>query len=269
MNEQRVSHGRPAAARTLGPYTVTEAYYAPNQKVPLHAHAWPSWTFVLSGIFEERFARRDAVCTPGSVLTKSATADHSNRYGPEGARCLLIETRDTDREIDMTTAFETPTVFSDGIVPELARQIHEQFPSSDAISGFSIEALIIELAAATGRSSRTVRAVGSKAWLNSVRDQLEAEFRSPPSLGQLADSHRVHPVYLCQAFRRTFGITIGEFVRAVRFEWARDALRVGTGSIAEIAYAAGFSDQAHLSRDFRRNAGISPGRFRAQNAQRD
>lgn len=264
MTTTRVSHGRPAGAITLGPYTITEAFYSPNQRVPLHAHAFSSWTLLLGGSFEEKFAGQDIVCSPGAVLTKSATADHSNIYGPEGARCLLIETRDAPRESDTRRAFATPAVFSRGIVPALAQQIHKEFRAPDPVSRFSLEALLIELAGATDRSSKSVYAVGKKAWLNSVREQLEAEFRSPPSLANLARTHRVHPIYLCQAFRAVFGISVGQFVRTVRFEWARDSLRLGTASIADIALAAGFSDQAHLSRDFKRRAGISPHRFRVQ-----
>ncbi len=265
MTTPKVSHGRRAGAITLGPYTITEAFYSPNQRVPLHAHAFSSWTLVLEGSFEEKFAGQDSVCSPGAVLTKSATADHSNIYGPGGARCLLIETRDAPRESGTNTAFSAPTVFSRGIVPALARQIHKEFRSSDPVR-FSLEALLIELAGATDRSTQSDPAVGKKAWLNSVREQLEAEFRSPPSLADLADYHRVHPVYLCQAFRAAFGISVGQFVRRVRFEWARDSLRLGTGSIADVALEAGFSDQAHFSRDFRRKAGMSPHRFRAEKA---
>lgn len=266
MTTPKVSHGRRAGAITLGPYTITEAFYSPNQKVPLHDHAFSSWTLVLGGSFEERFAGQDILCSPGAVLTKSATADHSNIYGPEGARCLLIETRDA-RESDISTAFATPTVFPRGIVPALAQHIHKEFQSRDPLSRFSLEALLIELAGATDRSSKSAYAVGKKEWLNSVKEQLEAEFRSPPSLSNLARTHRVHPVYLCQAFRATFGISVGQFVRTVRFEWARDSLRLGTASIADIALAAGFSDQAHLSRDFRRKAGTSPNRFRTEKAE--
>jgi AraC family transcriptional regulator len=264
MTEPRVSHGRRAGSINLGPYTVTEAFYSPNQKVPLHAHAFASWTLVLGGLFEERFARRDVLCSPGVVLTKSATADHSNSYGPRGAHCLLIETRDAGSGSYTKSVFRDPTVFSRGTIPVLAHRIYQEFQSTAPLSEFSLEALLIELAGATDRSVEAAVAPRKKAWLNSVRDQLEAEFRSPPSLATLAAAYHVHPVYLCQAFRAAFGLSVGQFVRTVRFEWARESLRIGTTSIADIAFAAGYSDQAHLSRDFRRKAGISPYRFRAE-----
>jgi AraC-like DNA-binding protein len=43
----------------------------------------------------------------------------------------------------------------------------------------------------------------------------------------------------------------------------RDGARSPRRSLAEIAVAAGFSDQAHLTREFRELAGVSPGEYRA------
>jgi AraC family transcriptional regulator len=238
---------------------MTEAVYAPRQRVGRHEHGWPSWTLVLEGDFEERFSGATVIAVPGVVVTKPATADHSNVYGPEGARCLLIETRDGDDD-----RFGAPSLHATGVVPTLARRVQAEV--SDAacrIARFSLEGHLIELGAATGRAQRARRAVGRTAWLNGVRDQLEAEFRTPPSLAELARARGVHPAYLCQAFRAAFGTSVGEFLRRVRFEWAREALRAGSASLADIAFAAGFSDQAHFSRDFRKRAGISPRHFRA------
>src|SRR5688572_17001969 len=208
----RVSHGRSTRAITIGPYTMTEAVYAPHQQVTRHGHRWPSWTLVLEGGFEERFSRDTVAAASGSVLTKPATADHSNAYGPRGARCLLIETRDGgDR-------FRAPTIHASGVVPRLARRVYAELRAADQVARFVLEGLVIELGAATGRS-RAVQALGRKQWLTDVRDELEAGFRSPPSLATLAGARGVHPAYLCEAFRSAFGVSVGQFVRAVRFEW--------------------------------------------------
>ena len=258
MTVPRVSHGRASRAITVGPYTITEAVYAPRQRVGRHDHQWPSWTFVLEGGFEERFSRASVIGLPGVVLTKPATADHSNVYGPDGARCLLIETKERD-----DASFGAPAVHAAGILPTLARRIQADLGAAPCrIARFALEGDLIELGVATERAHRAKRAPGRTAWLNGVREQLEAEFRTPPSLTDLARSRDVHPAYLCQAFRAAFEMSVGEFVRHVRFEWAREALRIGSGSIADIAVAAGFSDQAHFSRDFRKRAGASPRRFR-------
>ncbi|MFL5596413.1 MAG: helix-turn-helix transcriptional regulator [Gemmatimonadaceae bacterium] len=260
MTQLLVSHGRSGQPLTVGHYRLTEARYAPDQQLPYHEHAFPSWTLLLAGSFEETFSRETLVCTTGSVLTKPSTADHSNRYGPVGAHCLLIEARSSVPEV--ADVFAAPRIVSAGVIPVVAQKIHRELRSQDLLSGIMLEALLVELTTATARVSNSAHPVSRKRWLNSVRDQLEENFRCPPSLSELAASHRVHPVYLCQEFRTAFGVNVGEFVRAVRFEWARAYLVSSGRSIADVALAAGFSDQAHFSRDFRRRTGMSPRRYR-------
>jgi AraC family transcriptional regulator len=260
MHPTPVSHGRTHRAITVGPYTVTEAVYAPGQRVSRHEHDWPSWTLVMDGSLEERFSRVTVVARPGEVLTKPATADHSNEYGPHGARCLLIGCRDRAHD-----AFGDPAVHTGSIVPALALRIHAGLGAITCPTDrFALEGLLLELTLATHRARSAQPVVGRTAWLNDVRDRLEMEFRAPPSPGDLAHAHGggMHPAYLCQAFRAAFGTTMGEFARRVRFEWARAALRTGRASLSDIALSAGFSDQAHFSRDFKKRTGISPRQFR-------
>jgi AraC family transcriptional regulator len=47
-----------------------------------------------------------------------------------------------------------------------------------------------------------------------------------------------------------------------RVQRALELLRDGNRTIAEIAHAAGFASQSHLTTNFRRVTGLTPGRFR-------
>jgi AraC-like DNA-binding protein len=50
----------------------------------------------------------------------------------------------------------------------------------------------------------------------------------------------------------------------IRFDRAVTAIRAsGVRGLAEIAFECGYSDQAHLNREFRELAGTSPTTFRA------
>src|SRR2546428_3777737 len=113
MTQPRVSHGHSSRMVTVGSYRLTEACYARDQRVARHEHAFPSWTFVLSGSFQEAFTRETHTCTAGSVLTKPSTADHSNHYGTSGAHCLIIEILSSEaagRELT-SQLFTEPRVF--------------------------------------------------------------------------------------------------------------------------------------------------------------
>ena len=74
----------------------------------------------------------------------------------------------------------------------------------------------------------------------------------------------VHPVHLARTFRETQGMTIGQYFRGVRLARATDLLRDPRRPLSDIAIEAGFSDQSHLCREFKRATGVSPGRFRAR-----
>jgi AraC-like DNA-binding protein len=57
-----------------------------------------------------------------------------------------------------------------------------------------------------------------------------------------------------------------EYVVVRRVERAKAMIRTTRESLAEVALACGFADQAHLNRRFRDVVGISPGRWRRSNA---
>lgn len=62
-------------------------------------------------------------------------------------------------------------------------------------------------------------------------------------------------------FRGAVGLSPKRYCRVQRLQ--RAIARIPTRSLSEVALDAGYSDQAHLSREFRELAGISPGEYRA------
>ncbi|WP_323183165.1 helix-turn-helix domain-containing protein [Paraburkholderia sp. CNPSo 3076] len=53
-------------------------------------------------------------------------------------------------------------------------------------------------------------------------------------------------------------------MRQLRLDFACTELTRGRLSLAAIAEAAGFADQSHFTRVFRRRMGLTPGAYRAQ-----
>jgi len=95
-----------------------------------------------------------------------------------------------------------------------------------------------------------------------------SELRFPESyligLGELAEIVGVHPTYLGRAFRAHYGLSVGEYGRRLRLAWAAAELARGEKPLAEIATSAGFADQSHFTRVFRRHIGTTPARYREQ-----
>ncbi len=84
--------------------------------------------------------------------------------------------------------------------------------------------------------------------------------RSVADLSKLLD---VGERRLRQAVRREIGLPVTAVRRLVRHERAMRALAAVPVSLADVALAAGYTDQSHMTRDFTALGGIAPARLRA------
>jgi AraC-like DNA-binding protein len=93
-----------------------------------------------------------------------------------------------------------------------------------------------------------------------ARDYLAAYADQNPTLDALARHASMNKFVLVRAFRRMFGTTPHAYLMAVRLERAR-ALLVGGMRSVDVSAAAGFADQAHFSRWFKRKYGMTPAAY--------
>lgn len=92
------------------------------------------------------------------------------------------------------------------------------------------------------------------------------------TLEQLASTRTVHDVVrqsgyshrrFITLFSRAVGLTPKMYCRVLRFQHAlRRAGACGLDSLANLAAAAGYSDQSHFTREFREFAGVTPTEYR-------
>ncbi len=91
-----------------------------------------------------------------------------------------------------------------------------------------------------------------------VRDYLHAHMADNPSLKTLAAIAHLSPYYLLRQFQQQVGASPHEYVRGLRLTRAK-ALLLNGWTIAEVAHHTGFADQSHLTRQFKRAVGVTPG----------
>lgn len=96
-----------------------------------------------------------------------------------------------------------------------------------------------------------------------LRDLLDADPAASPTLRDLAAEVGASPTHLVRSFSARFGVPPHAYLVGRRIELARRLLLDGA-TPAHAAAAAGFHDQAHLTRHFRRHVGTTPGRYRAR-----
>ena len=95
-----------------------------------------------------------------------------------------------------------------------------------------------------------------------VIDYIDAHLSDELGLVELAAIARLSPHHFGEAFKTSVGTSPHQYVLERRVQRALELLREKDRSIAEIAHAAGFSSQSHLTANCRRVTGLTPGRFR-------
>ena len=88
-----------------------------------------------------------------------------------------------------------------------------------------------------------------------------ALFRNDSTCRQGAQT-QLSPSHFSRAFKRAVGTGPQRYTVQRRVQRAKGLLRHGGDSLAVIAVAAGFADQSHFTAVFRRETGVTPGRFR-------
>ena len=96
-----------------------------------------------------------------------------------------------------------------------------------------------------------------------VERELEATIR----VIDMARAARLSASYFSRAFKATFGLSPQKYVVERRLSRARRIMLTTDEPLCAIAAACGFSDQAHLSRVFRRRVGAPPSAWRRQQRQ--
>lgn len=85
-------------------------------------------------------------------------------------------------------------------------------------------------------------------------------------LQELADLTGLSQSYFCVAFKASTGVPPHKWQMRARIDKAKSMLKKPNISLAGVAVAVGFSDQAHLTRVFRQVVGTTPAAWRRERA---
>ncbi len=251
-------------------FAFTETVHKPNQTLARHYHEHANIAFILNGSFTEILDRRRFECSPQSMIIKPAGEAHANHYGRGGMHCLLIEVKPQKVKslYSLSKTFDRVNHVRGGLFSMLAMRMWKEMRVMDSASPLAIEGLSFELIAELSRHTNLVSERQLPCWLKRVREILHAHFSETVSFANVAKTVDVHPVHLGREFRKFYGCTLGEYVRGLRIEFACRKLSASDMPLVEISLAAGFSHQAHFSRIFKRQIGITAREFRSLHRSR-
>jgi len=246
-----------------GGFAVFHARYRPNTKVPLHGNEPATLVLTASGHCTKRIGTRDLNLSRGSMLVLPPGLIHSDSF-PTATTFVAAEIDSTvlDRLRELGTPLTESTLLAPDDARELGARIQRELTQPDATSPLILESILLNAVGYAARRSPPRPARRPTTWLLHARDLLHDRAHDALRLSEVADAVGVHASRLSREFRRFFGVVPGEYLRRLRINVAARQLTESDTSIAAIAAAAGFSDQAHFSRAFRRVTGQSPRDYR-------
>jgi AraC family transcriptional regulator len=250
-------------SRTIGSFVLTETRYDDRASLATHAHEYGCLVFVVDGTFRERCQSVQRDGAPGMVIVRPEGEPHSNRFGRGGGRCLNVELPPQwlSRVRECTRVFDTSAAFTGGAFPILGRRLIDELAHADDVSPLAVESLVLGVFADGARDARCNASLPPR-WLLKAKDVIHDRLASRLTLEELAGEVGVHRVHLAASFRRHFGQSVAAYIRQSRVETACRALSESDAPLADVALQAGFADQSHFGRTFKRFMRTTPAAYR-------
>ncbi|MER7399633.1 AraC family transcriptional regulator [Streptomyces sp. NPDC000151] len=258
----QVTAWRPAVAG------IAEVYHAhlTGHAYPMHTH--DAWTLLIvdDGMVRYDLDRHEhGALRSGVTLLPPHVPHNGSPITPEGFRKRVLyldpEAAGLGEEY-IGLAVDTP-VLEDVTLRDRIHRLHDAL----VLPGEELEAESRLMGVAERlRRHLTRRAVpaappaAGPGLARQLRDLLDARLGEGLTLQEASGLLHAHPAHLVRAFSREFAISPHQYLTARRVDLARRLLLDGMAP-RDAAAAAGFHDQPHLTRHFKRVLGVPPGHF--------
>ena len=248
-------------ARKIGGLTISTTLHAAGSALAPHYHEREYFCFVTAGRFEERAGGAAHRCAAKTIVFHPPGDVHADVFAAP-TRCLNIELPPELglAQAELGDAFRRRDQRRALGLAVLGHRIERELGRADAGSGLALQGLVFELAAAWIRIDASGR---RPAWLDKAVQIVRAEYATGVDCRDIAARLGVHPVRLSREFRRAHHMTMTELAIQLRVAHAAHLLRTTKRTLAAIALDAGFADQSHLAKWFRRRKGTTCARYRA------
>ena len=244
-----------------------------HRSFPRHSHQGFGVGVIEQGALGFYYQGETLVAPAGSINTVNPDEVHTGQSATDYGwtyRMFYFSADFLQRLANERTGRPAPLpIFTSGVIedPTLAafiRQVHVRM-DDDRVARLEKETLLLQMfSRLIARHTCNPRAIGKAgrehAAVRRVIDYLDSHFGEDLSLETLAGIACLSPFHFIRVFSRQTGLTPHAWMMQLRAHKAKELLGRGL-AIADVAAQAGFADQSHLSRVFKRLLGYTPGQF--------
>ncbi|BBO69489.1 transcriptional regulator [Desulfosarcina alkanivorans] len=257
----------------LGPVNLMHARYVTQTFAP-HFHEGYCLGVIERGALGFRYMGENLVAPAGAVNLAVPGEVHTGHAAHEAGwtyRMFYLDAGLLASAASQIAAKTVPLPFiRDGVLfdPGLARMIHRLHRRMQAPQAPLLEketellAVLTRVIRKYGRPHPPARETGREpVAVGTARDYIHAHHARDISVDELAAASGLSPYHFIRTFSRQVGLTPHAYLIQARVQRATHLLASGEPP-AQAAVEAGFYDQSHLSRHFKRIVGTTPGRYR-------
>ncbi len=245
-----------------------EAFFAGHGFDP-HRHDSYAIGYTLQGVQAFRYRGAARHSSAGQVFVLHPDETHDGRAGTDTGfryRILYVEPRAIQAALGEGHAlpFVSAAVSDD---PRLAAAILPALDDLDRpLAALQRDQIVLDLAEALAAAdpSAARRRLPMRHWraVSAARDLLDAAVETGVASADLEAATGLTRYALARHFRACLGTSPYRYLVLRRLDRTRALIRAGA-PLAEAALAAGFADQSHMTRHFRKAYGLAPGRWAA------
>lgn len=262
------------SGQTPAPSTLIHSKYG-DHSFPPHVHEEFTLGFIERGMQAYSFERKKSLIIPsGAICLINPGQVHAGSPGIEDGwsqRVISISPEnlnnclknDLDSEVYLNVRFHDNVFFDKQILAALLKahigsesvEITTLEKGATLIEAF--ELLVNKYASI--ETAPLLKNVHPRSIIR-TREYIDAFYQNNPSLEELAAVAELSPFYLLRVFKEHIGLAPHAYLIQRRVESVRLQVLKGC-SLKEIAKSLGYSDQAHLSREFKKFYGVPPSKF--------
>jgi AraC-like DNA-binding protein len=232
-----------------------------------HRHDTYAIGITLSGVQKFRYRGADRYCLPGQCHVLHPDELHDGAAGTEagfGYRITYLDPALVQQALGGKPLpfVPEPVVDAMRLPGELVAAITDIDRTIDPLAATDVAVTAADALSVLAGSLNPSSGRLDLSALGRVRDAIAAEPVRRHALTELERLSGLDRWTLARGFRAAFGTSPTRFRTMRQLDGVRRRIGAGLG-LAEAALAAGFADQAHMTRQFKRAYGITPARWSA------
>lgn len=236
---------------------ITTAWEAPRRagiSVAPHAHGYDEAVFYPEGGGCGRIGEEDYGFFPGCFVVIPQGVLHSERHTEDGRVICIGFSGGGFASVSGVFRDEDGELVS--LARRVVREIAEQRPGYDRLSGLIAEEMLILTGRLTGGGQSGERDLGYAAEF--IRGNCHEKLSLPSVAAQLNISYE----YFRHCFAARYGMSPAKYLLSARISAAEKLLSGSDESCTAIAGRCGFSDSSQFAMLFRRETGMTPTVYR-------